>query len=328
MEPRLFDIVTVNWNAGTQIADCVRSVEAHGTGLVARCIVVDNGSTDGSLDLLDENSAIVIRNNNNLGFGVACNIGAMLGNAPFIVFLNPDAMCAPDALPTIARFMTSAEGMHVAVCGIRLIGEDGNTQAHCSRFPSVRTFIGMSLGLTDLLPRIFPPLVREDWPHDRSGDVDHVIGAFYVMRRTVFETIGGFDPRFFVYYDDLDLSNEVRRRGWRIHYLAEATSFHRGGGVSDQVKAHRLAYGIRSRILYAFKYFPYWQAGIVAAAALLLEPLARTARAVAHRSWSELRDTWRGFGMIYVGFPKTISEVRRAGRITRPPLSPDQKVER
>jgi GT2 family glycosyltransferase len=101
--------------------------------------------------------------------------------------------------------------------------------------------------------------------------VDHVIGAFFCVRRELFEDLGGFDERFFVYLEDLDFSLRARKTGRTAYYLADAAAFHKGGGTSEQVKAHRLFYSLRSRLLYAFKHFKRYQAWIISAVTMLLE---------------------------------------------------------
>ena len=86
-------------------------------------------------------------------------------------------------------------------------------------------------------PRLFRSHVMTEWDHAASRRVDHVIGAFYLIRREVFEKLGGFDGRFFLYLEDLDLSCRVCGHGRHIMYLADARAYHKGGGVSEQAKA-------------------------------------------------------------------------------------------
>lgn len=142
-----------------------------------------------------------------------------------------------------------------------------------------------------------------EWDHRSDRTVDHVIGAFYMIRAATFQALGGFDERFFVYLEDLDLSLRARRMGLLTRFVASPPSFHLGGGVSRQVKAERLFYATRSRLLYGFKRLPAWQAWTHAATTLVCEPLARTVRALLRRSWQVLRFTWRGFALVYRDLP-------------------------
>ncbi|MBK7517789.1 MAG: hypothetical protein IPN37_21575 [Betaproteobacteria bacterium] len=124
-----------------------------------------------------------------------------------------------------------------------------------------------------------------------------------MIRAATFQALGGFDERFFVYLEDLDLSLRARRMGLLTRFVASPPSFHLGGGVSRQVKAERLFYATRSRLLYGFKRLPAWQAWTHAATTLVCEPLARTVRALLRRSWQVLRFTWRGFALVYRDLP-------------------------
>jgi GT2 family glycosyltransferase len=143
-----------------------------------------------------------------------------------------------------------------------------------------------------------------EWDHASILQVDHVIGAFFLVRREIFNSLNGFDDRFFVYLEDLDFSFRARKAGWRSMYLADAQAFHAGGGTSNQVKARRLFYSLRSRLLYAFKHFSWLGAIAVVLATLLVEPLSRSAQALFRASLSTLRETWAAYGMLWRWLPQ------------------------
>lgn len=311
------DMVIVNWNSGALLRNCLASIEAHGGGAVRRVFVVDNGSVDGSAEVdapgLDWE---LIRAGANLGFGRACNLAAKRAEAPFLLFFNPDAELRPGTLDRALAFMRDPANAQVGVAGVRLTDEDGHVHRHCARFPTWRNFIGNSLGLTRLLKRRFPPIIMLDWDHRESRPVDHVMGAFYLIRRELFERVGGFDDDYFVYLEDLDLSRRVHGAGYAIHYLAEPEAYHKQGGTSEKVKAHRLFYAMNSNMIYAWKHLSRPSALGVVGTTLLVEPLSRTVRALARRSPEELWFTWRGFAMVYRDLPRTLGVLRRArGRV-------------
>ena len=241
------DIIIVNWNSGPWLRNCLESIARFDEG-VNQVIVVDNGSVDGSAEA--EAPALrhrLVRTGANLGFGKACNLGAKSATAPYLLFLNPDAALLEGALPKAVALMDSEAGARTGICGVQLVGDDGATQHHTANFPTPGT--------------IFTHEQRQTrFDHVHSRKVDHVIGAFYLIRRSLFEMLGGFDERFFVYLEDVDLSRRAHVAGWESYYLAEAKAFHKGGGTSEQVKAQRLFYALRSRILYAFKHFSRVQA--------------------------------------------------------------------
>lgn len=310
--PARTDIIIVNWNAGPQLAACLRSIEAHGGSHVGRVFVVDNGSTDGSDQVsAPELDLEVIRTGRNLGFGRACNLAAARADAPYLLFLNPDAELRPDALDRAVAHLRAHE--EVGVVGIRLVDREGEAHRHCARFPTWRSFIGNSLGLTRIARPWFPPITLIEFDHLSSRPVDHVMGAFYLIPRALFEKLGGFDESYFVYLEDLDLSRRVTRSGKQLHYLSDAVAYHKQGGTSEQVKAHRLFYALQSNIIYAFKHLPRGQAWGVTAVTLGVEPVSRLFRALARRSADEFRFTAQGFGMLYRALPRVMRTARRGG---------------
>jgi GT2 family glycosyltransferase len=304
------DIIIVNWNAGDQLADCLRSIAEHGGPAVRNVTVVDNGSTDGSTEVSVPGLPLdIVKTGQNLGFGRACNLAAQRSEAPFLLFLNPDAELHAGAIDGALDYAVQ-RGQQVGVVGIRLVGRDGIAHRHCARFPDWHSFIGNSLGLTRIAPRRFPPVTMIEFDHLETRPIEHVMGAFYLIRRDVFEQLGGFDEDFFVYLEDLDLSRRVAKAGWETHYLADVTSYHKQGGTSDQVRAHRLFYSLQSNIIYAFKHLPRVQAYLITAVTLLIEPGSRLTRAILRGSVDEFRFTLQGFRMLYGALPRIRSIVR------------------
>lgn len=301
----MLDIIIVNWNAGAQLRACVDSIAQHGAGLVGQTIVVDNGSVDGS-DASVEGlpNVTLIRAGANLGFGKACNLGAQQAKSDYLLFLNPDAALYADTLPKALAYLQDPVHANVGICGVQLLDETDHISRCCARFPSATGFVAHSLGLDRLFPR-WGHFMAE-WDHRQTRQVDHVIGAFFLVRHAVFEALHGFDERFFVYLEDLDFSYRARSSGWSTVYLADVQAFHAGGGTSNQVKARRLFYSLRSRLLYAFKHFSWLGAVGVLLATLLIEPLSRSALALLRRSWSGLKETWAAYGMLWRWLPQWV----------------------
>jgi GT2 family glycosyltransferase len=296
----MIDIVTVNWNAGPQLKECLDSVLAHNKGEVSRIIVVDNGSTDGSADAVERLSGVeVIRTGKNLGFGAACNIGAEVGDAPYILFLNPDTRLEADSLSVPLAFMAQPENAKTGICGIQLVDEKCTVSRTCAKSPTLGRLVCAALGLNKLPGLQDSGIKMLNWDHNATCKVDHVMGAFFFCRRKVFEACGGFDERFFVYLDDVDLSKVVNDRGFSIWYLTSAQAFHAGGGTSRQVKVHRLFYSLRSRLLYGLKHFPRWQAWLLVSVTSLLEPFTRSAWCLLRGDVAGVKHTWAAYGMLW-----------------------------
>jgi hypothetical protein len=127
------------------------------------------------------------------------------------------------------------------------------------------------------------------------------------VRRTIFEALAGFDERFFVYLEDLDLSRRILQAGYRIRYLSLPTALHVRGGTSRQVKARRLYYSLKSRILFAFKHFSSLGAWTLLAGTVLLEPLIRVAYNVARTDFREATETVRAYRMLWSELPSLLS---------------------
>lgn len=297
------DVIIVNWNSGDQLRECLGALASR---LVTdfneegRVVVVDNGSNDGSLEGIScLPNTVVLRNGSNVGFARACNQGANQGSAPLVLFLNPDTKVELATLSAVRSFMVSSEASDVGVCGVKSENEDGQTWRTCARLPTASMFLVDSLGLDRVFPGLFSSHFMREWDHLSSRDVGHVIGAFYLIRRHVFEQLGGFDERFFVYLEDLDLSWRVSAAGWRIRYLAEPQIFHRGGGVSRQVKAARLFYSTRSKLLFARKHFSVLGFSLVACAAVLIEPGVRLVQAMAAVDRARVLEILRAYGKLY-----------------------------
>jgi N-acetylglucosaminyl-diphospho-decaprenol L-rhamnosyltransferase len=303
------DIIIVNWNAGPLLRECLTSIVAVSqTDLVPRTVVVDNASTDRSLDALDnvQLSLTIVRNERNRGFAAACNQGAKGSTADYLLFLNPDTRLATGALAGSMAFMDRPEHQRIGILGIQLVDADGHVTPTCARFPTPGRFFSAMLALDRALPRLFPPHFMVEWDHRDSREVEQVMGAFFLIRRSLFEALGGFDERFFVYFEEVDLSLRARALGWHTFYLSSVQAYHRGGGVTEQVKPMRLFYSLRSRILYAYKHFNRWTATLLTLGTLVVEPVSRCGLAIIRGSASQLVDTAKGYALLWRALPHAL----------------------
>jgi len=299
-------IVIVNWNAGTQLRTCIDSITRHSHGLVHQTIVVDNGSTDGSeVSVEDLPDVTLIRTGVNLGFGKACNLGARQARSDYLLFLNPDAALYADTLSKALTYMQDPANATVGICGVQLLDNDGNATTSAARFPTLRVMTGKILGLDRLFPRVFPHHFMTSSDLQENGFVDQVIGAFFLIRRNVFDFCGGFDERFFVYFEEVDLSLRAKTLGYPSYFLSEVFAFHKGGGCSEQVKAARLFYSLRSRIYYAKKH--YSRIEFIALLFLTsLELPLRLIRGMLRASWSDLINTFAAYSRLAAFFIRRI----------------------
>jgi GT2 family glycosyltransferase len=296
------DVVIVNWNSGGQLLECINSLIEHGPPLISQIIVVDNGSTDGSSDTIKNIVGVrIVEAGANLGFAKACNLGASLVKSEFLLFLNPDTYLFPDTLQKVLYFMQQHQNATVGICGVRLVDDYGNTSTSAARFPTLKILIGELLRLNILFPSAFLTNFMQSNELNESKSVDQVIGAFFLIRRFVFDLCKGFDEQFFVYFEEVDLSLRANRLGYTSYFLSDAKAFHKGGGCSDRVKATRLFYLLRSRILYAQTHYSYWEFVLLVLLTGLELPL-RIVNSVMKVSWSDIKNTFAAYLQLLVYF--------------------------
>lgn len=305
MKPNL-NIIIVNWNAGTQLVEVVGSIAQYHRGLVASVIIVDNASIDDSLAQVEALQNLpfqlqIIRNPVNRGFGAACNQGAAQATSEYLLFLNPDMKLFEDSLSKPIEFMQQPSNSGVGICGIRLVDEDGEGATSSARFPTLKVMAGQTLGLSKLIPSVFPTHLLTSTDLQESGIVDQVIGAFFLIRKSVFDRCEGFDERFFVYFEEVDLALRVKKLGYASYFLSEAAAFHKGGGCSDRVKAARLFYSLRSRILYAQKHYSTIE--FIALVLLTgIELPMRLVQGVIRTSWTDIKNTFAAYKQLVTYF--------------------------
>jgi GT2 family glycosyltransferase len=294
-------IVVVNWNSGDLLRQCVESIgqstlpdHCRLTGLV----IVDNASSDASLEglSLSETPIRIVRNTRNRGFAAACNQGAAALPSELLLFLNPDTRLFPDSLSAPVNYLRVPENAKVGIVGIQLVDDRGQVMRSSARFPRPIHFLAQALGVDRIIPRSGQAM--RDWAHDATRSVDQVIGAFFMVRRPLFEQLGGFDERFFVYFEEVDFALRAKLAGWTSVFLAEARAFHLGGGTTQQIRARRLFYSLRSRLLYADKHFSRWQRLLLQATTWLLEPLGRALHLLLSGRHRELVDLARAYRLL------------------------------
>jgi GT2 family glycosyltransferase len=195
--------------------------------------------------------------------------------------------------------MEQEENREIGICGVRHVDDSGAFSTSCARFPTLRMFIGQMTGLTKLFPKWFPRHLMREAECLESREVDQVIGAFFLVRRSLFEALGGFDPRFFVYFEEVDFSLRACRAGFRSYYFAAATAYHKGGGSSQQAMAARLFYSLRSRLLYGFKHYSIFEASLLTFLTLTVEMAARFIAALTSMSIARLVETLQGYRALF-----------------------------
>jgi hypothetical protein len=229
-------VILVNWNTRDLLRTCLASVREHLPPLTHEIIVVDNGSGDGSGEMVAREFAEVqlVQNGENLGFGRANNVGMQAARGEFLLLLNTDACLVDDGLHTLVAELRRRP--EVGLAGPRLVGPNGALQASAHRFVTLGRLAMEELGLYKLLPhrRVAEMFLGGYWGHAGERVVDWVSGACMLVRREVFEQTGGFDPTIFLYGEDEEWCERVRRAGWSVLFSPVATVLHLRHGTTDR----------------------------------------------------------------------------------------------
>jgi N-acetylglucosaminyl-diphospho-decaprenol L-rhamnosyltransferase len=242
------DIVVVSFNSRDHLRSCVEPLARTPAISVT---VVDNASTDNSLDSVADLDLRLIPLTDNRGFAHGCNVGWRAGTAPLVLFLNPDALAHPDAVQRLAEVLETEPS--VGVVGPRIVHPDGTVELSQHRFPRLWSTFGRALFLHRIFPRgSWLGDIQEVDAYSRSGSPDWIGGACLLLRRSTLEELGGFDERFFMYCEDMDLCRRLRDRGFDVRFEASATVVHVGGGSAD--KATLFPRMAKSQIAYAEKH--------------------------------------------------------------------------
>jgi N-acetylglucosaminyl-diphospho-decaprenol L-rhamnosyltransferase len=221
-------VIIVNYNTRHLLDEMMAALEAAAEGILLQVIVVDNASRDGSVEYIRTRwpELQLIANTSNVGFGRANNQALPLLRGRNILLLNTDAFVAGDSLR-----LALAELQQHADCGIvgaRLVGRDGTVQPSCRYFPTPWNILLVRTGLWKLFPgtRLVDDM---DWDDRAPAECDWVPGAFLLVRRAVVDQAGLFDPRYFLYYEEVDFCRAAKAAGWKVRYCPHTEVVHIGG---------------------------------------------------------------------------------------------------
>jgi len=255
-------IIIVNYNGNGFIQGCLLSIKERliaGSGsLDYEVIVLDNASSDDSPGFIEGfcreyHSFRLIKNEDNLGFGAACNIGARQSRGKFLLFLNPDCRLVQDGMADVLGFYLKNE--NTGCVGARILNKDGSLQLSCRAFLTLARQFYESFFLYRIFrkSRIFGSYFMTWWDHGAAREVDWLSGSFLLVKKAVFEESGGFDRGYFMYSEDADLCLRMVRSGLRNYYFPGYAVEHADAAIASRDMAEREAQVWESRRLYFFK---------------------------------------------------------------------------
>jgi N-acetylglucosaminyl-diphospho-decaprenol L-rhamnosyltransferase len=275
------DVVVVSYNSRAHLRQCVEPLADVAD---IRVIVADNASPDASLEAISHLPVTTLALERNGGFSYGCNHGWRAGDAPYVLFLNPDAQIDEDSVRALGAVLDAEPD--VAMVGPRMLDAAGDLILTRRRFPRPSTTFARALFLNRLVPRTSELIPDEGGLYDHPGRCDWISGACMLVRRSVLERLGGFDEGFFLYCEDKDLARRIKDAGHAVAYEPTALCIHQEGGSEPRPRL----YGVLtvSRVRYARKH-----GGPVAAA---LERVGLGLLALTRMAVSRERITRAGYG--------------------------------
>ena len=238
-------VAIVSHNTRCLLFSCLQSVIGEAPAVT---IVVDNASSDGSIGMVRTEFPQVelLANDVNLGYGAAANQAVASCATEHVLILNGDTVVRPGTLRALAAYLD--QHPRVGMTGPRLTNPDGSLQPSCLPFPTQFYLFAEMANLKQLIRWI--PFLRQrylpTWDHSRPRRVPCVLGAALFIRRAAFDAIGGFNPSFFMYSEELDLAYRLARAGWETHFAPVATVVHTGGASTSQYRVEMALQAIRS----------------------------------------------------------------------------------
>jgi len=271
----LISIVIVNYKVPYCLIGALHSLRLAEHYDRCEVIVVDNASGDNSREIVTAqfNEVRWIQLKANIGFGKACNIGVEAACGQYLLLLNPDTVISSNTLASAVEFMEAHP--KAGLMGPKILNPDGTLQLSCRRsIPTPSVAFYYFAGLSYLFPKSkrFGRYHLTYMDEDETAQVDVISGSFMFVRRDIFDIIGGFDKRFFMYGEDIDLCYRIRRTGYEVWYYPAIKIVHQKGKSSSKRRIRSRIYFYDAMIIFSRKYrdiqetfFPWWLmwAGIV-----------------------------------------------------------------
>lgn len=231
-------IIIVSWNTGDLLEKCLRSVQKDLAGSMAEVFVIDNNSSDNTVEMIKEKfpRVKVIANKYNTGFAKANNQGIKEATGDYILLLNPDTELFPDTISKSIEFMASHPDC--GVMGPKMLYVDNKLQPSVRRFPTVWPIFLMLIKA----PKIFKNIksinnyLATDFDYTKEQVVDQVMGAYMITKMEVLNKTGLLDEKFFIWFEEVDFCLRVVKAGYKVFYNPEVKVIHHGGKSFAQQK--------------------------------------------------------------------------------------------
>ncbi len=247
-------IIIVNWNTRIIVCDCLRSIYEQCGEIDLEVIVIDNASTDGSVEMVKKDfpQVTLIENSQNRGFAAANNQGIAISKGRYVLLLNSDTVVLDNAIAKTVAFADSHP--KAAIVGCRVLNPDRTLQPTCFMFPSILNMLLSSTYLYKLFPKskFFGREQMTWWNRNDIKEVDVVTGCCMLVRQDAIKKVGSMDEQFFMYGEETDWCYRFRRAGWKVMFTPVCEIIHLGGQSSRQ-KRSKMILQLRGSILLFMK---------------------------------------------------------------------------
>jgi N-acetylglucosaminyl-diphospho-decaprenol L-rhamnosyltransferase len=256
-------IILVNYNGFFVISECLNSLKDILQSFDYEIIIIDNASTDDSIATIKDKfpSFSLICSQVNLGFGKANNLAAKHSNGEYLLFLNTDTILTENTPQILADYLTQHQD--VGAVSPRITFRDGSYQLSCGKLPNlaIELLDKIRYGLDQKWHHIFGSLYNKQ--HSTVQEKGWLTGACLMMRRDVFEQLGGFDESFFMYFEDKDICKRVNEAGWKVVYYPHTSLIHLLGGSSSGIQTSANTYYRDSQLYYYQKHLGKFQTAML-----------------------------------------------------------------
>lgn len=258
-------IIIVNYEVKEKVLECIKSIYDAKSKTEFEIIVADNGDTESIQNVLKKYfpKVIYVKSHKNLGYGGGNNLGATYARGKYLFILNPDTLVFKNTLDELVKFLD--KNRDVGIVSPLLVDEDKNPFAlqGARELTPFRGIVCLSF-----IEKLFPnnhfsrKYWLKDWKHTQLKEVDVCPGTAFMISKKLFNEFGGFDEKFFLYFEENDISNRVRRLGYKIYILTKAKIFHEVGASTKQLQNSNYFF-LKSRYLYFKKYYGITKALLV-----------------------------------------------------------------
>jgi hypothetical protein len=256
-------IIIVNYKTADKTLKCLSAIKAGDMACIEyEKIVVDNFSNDGSMEKIRSRhpEIIIVENKINTGMGSGNNAGVKMAKGEYILILNPDTYLGINAIKTMLDYVKDKP--EVGLVGPRLNNHNGTLQDTCMRFPKFYTPLLRRTFLGRFTPKYINEFLMNDFDHREVKEVDWIMGSCLLVRKKLFDELGGFDNRFFMYFEDTDLCRRIWQAGYKVVYCPLAEGVHDHGRGSAERRWYIAPFTnslARAHIISWVKYFWKWR---------------------------------------------------------------------